>query len=115
MREPQPYSQFESLASWRDELKSASKYAGLLSEAPICLLIADTHVLPLEIILADICDVVSTGHTPGLFVTDERTEIAEETRARVRRQRGTKNADTMGHDDLFSFFLERNDESNHVK
>ena len=58
-------------------------------------------------VLANICDVIATGNTPGLFTLDERIEIAEETRSRLRRQRGTKNADTMTHDDLFALFSDR--------
>ena len=104
--EPRPYAQFDSLASWRNELKLALRRSGI-GDVPVCLLIADTHVLSLEEILVDICDVMATGQTPGLFLVDERAEIAEEMRSRMRRQRGAKNAETMSSDDLFSSFLER--------
>ena len=104
--EPWPYAQFDSLASWRNELKLALRRAGI-GDVSVCLLIADTHVLSLGEILASICDVMATGQTPGLFLVDERAEIAEEMRSRMRRQRGAKNAETMSHDDLFSMFSER--------
>ena len=106
LHEPRPYAQFDSLSSWHNELKLSLRRAGV-GDSPVCLIIADTHILSLEEILANICDVISTGNTPGLFTIDERVEIAEEMRSRMRRHRGTKNAETMNHDDLFASFSER--------
>jgi len=106
LREPRPYSAFD-LTSWRNELKDILRCAGIDGETPVCLMITETHVLALDTILADICDVVSIGAGPDVFATDERLQIVEQTRSRMRNQRGIKNADMIAREDLFAAFLER--------
>mmetsp|Transcript_3970 Transcript_3970/g.12354 ORF Transcript_3970/g.12354 Transcript_3970/m.12354 type:complete len:2212 (+) Transcript_3970:3300-9935(+) len=106
LRELRPYSHFDCLLSWREDLKSTIRHASIESRVPVCLLLAETHVLSLDCILADICDVMSTGSTPDLFTFDEYIELAEATRIHMRGQKGSKSADMMSHQDLMSHFLE---------
>lgn len=95
------------ITSWHEDLKHVMRLAGEQNKSTVLML--PESAIKDDLFMEEVCKVMLAGDIPGLFASEEATEIAESVRPAAKRKRGE-----LSRKELLSFFQKRCKKNMHV-